>query len=472
MTPPAYRDPLAVAIGNASLLGVGYFMLRRRRLAICTGMVTLILLLLLAGISRTRWLEIVVLSWWALMIVHGFFLARRGGAEEQWGRLIATARGNGAGRQRVTALALTVPVLVAFGLLRFEASRISETVADARRSGDCGEATAALDRVWLGLRVADAPSTLRGEKTVEACRRLRFAGDKLAEGLTGVTNDLDSGFDTLTSVLTELPGHERMVDTVLDGFLAGLPTPNPCLTLTITDWLTERPPSNNALDRSTAAVTRTAPAALVGCGDKKMSARDWQAARGNYQQLLKSYPGDALAGRARQGISKATVELELKTVRERLQGSDPEYCGKPAKYSAAPPYRKGTNRALFYGNDEYTDKLPGGWRAPDVTKAVLIVCAGETKFGKSVQSCPYENKKMPRFPTYVSFHKIAIPVKAYELRTGRLVANRTVQINGTSCPRILRYTTYLTDFGPPSQVYVKTTTAKVRSVFAPMIVRR
>ncbi|MGA8112149.1 MAG: hypothetical protein WCA46_00650, partial [Actinocatenispora sp.] len=288
------------------------------------------------------------------------------------------------------------------------------------------------------------------------------------------TAALKAGYRTLASVLATLPGHEKMVASVLDGFLDGLPTTDACRTAQVTDWLRQRRPSHDVLDRSAAVVTRTAPAALVGCGDDYMGSKDWKPALARYRQLLDQYPHDLLAARARKGAERATLALELANVRRLLAGPtslQPEYCSHPAKYSGAEPYGKGTNRVMFYGNDKYAKKLPGSWRTGDVTHAVLVVCADTEKQGASVQTCPYENKSFPEFPRQVTFHKIAIPVKAYELRTGKLVAHRTVQIRGASCPRILHYTTYVSDLGPPGDVDVKPSHADILAAFRSLITR-
>jgi hypothetical protein len=461
---PAARsyDPPAVALANASLLGAGYLMLGQRRLAVVTGLVTLVLLVLLAS-ARSVWFEVVVLFWWAALVAHGWFLA--GGR----------TRGVAVRGQRLVALGVTVPVLLIAGLLRFDASSIEGTVAEARHSGDCAQAVTAQHRVWLGPRLADAPLTARGDRTVQACRRLATVKDQLTTGLTGDTDALKAGFDGLSSVLTDLPGHEKMVEVVLDGFLGGLPAKNPCATVEVTDWLRRRQATHNALDRSAGAVARTAPAALLGCGDTLMAAQDWAKARTGYQQLLDQYPGYEGTGKARDGVRQATLAIELANVRGLLDGpasTQPEYCSKPAKYSGAAPYGRGTSRALFYGNDEYTSKLPAAWRATDAARAVLVVCVGDKEFGDFVQTCPYESKLLTGFPTNVTFRKIAIPVKAYELRTGKLVVDTKVQVDGTSCPKTLEYTSYgLTDLGPPSEVYVTTSNADIRAGLRSLITR-
>ncbi len=463
---PAARshDALAVALGNASLLNVGYLMLRRRVLAVVTGLVTVTLLVLLATAVRSVWFEIVVVCWWVALIAHGWYLA--GG---RTGRV--AVRG-----QLLVALCVTLPVLLAVGLLRFDASGIEHSVADARHTGDCAKALSAQRGVWFGPRLADSPLTARGDRTVAACHRLQTAKDKLTTGLTGDADALDAGFDGLADVLATMPGHARMVDTVLDGFLRGLPAKNPCETAEVTDWLRHRQTSHNALDRSADVVPRTAPAALVGCADNLMDAKDWAKARTRYRQLLDQYPGDGRATEAKGGVRQATLAIELADVRDLLEGpsgTQPDYCAKPAKYSGAAPYRKGrTNRALFYGNDEYAGKLPADWRASDAAKAVLVVCLGEEDYGTSVDTCTYDSETSTGFPTDVTFHKIAIPVKAYELRTGERVLDTKVEIGGSSCPRTLSYTSYDDiDLGPPSEQYVNASKANVRAAFTSLITR-
>ncbi len=461
---PAARayDPLAVALGNASLLGIGYVMLRRRLLAVFSLAVLVSLGYLVIHYKRP-WCEFVVLGWWVAVIAHGWLLAR-------W-RAARVTRG----RQRIVGLAATVVVLLVLGFLRYDVSAIEHRVVDARDDGNCAKVLSAQDGVWLGDRLADAPLAARGDVTVHDCRRLQDAKARLTIGLTGDTSALRSGFGTLAAVLAK-PGNRNTVGTVLNGFLRGLPVSDACRTVTITDWLRARRPSHNELDRSAAAAARTAPAALTGCGNNLMADHEWRDARQNYQQLLTQYPHSVHATTARAGIRRATLNIELANVRTLLAGSSysqPEYCTKPAKYGGAPPYGSGTNRALFYGNDTYTDKLPSTWRAPDVAHTTLVVCAGDDKDGTPTQTCPYtgENQTFSDFPTDVTFHKIAIPVRVYELRTGKLVAHRTIEISGSSCPEHFTYSSYIQDFGPPSDEYVSPTRADIRTAFEPLIER-
>lgn len=402
--PPAARahDPLAVALGNASLLGVGYLMLRRRGLAMAAVVVTAVLVVQLVSTSRVSY-EVAVVLWWVAVTAHGWFLARGG-----TGRVAVRSR-------RLVALGITLPVLLAVGLLRFDASKIERSVTEARESGDCARVLGAQDRVWFGHRIADAPLTARGDETVQACDRLETARTEPATALSGDTDALDEGFGTLASVLAE-PGNEKTVAATLKGCLGGLPAKDPCDTVTVTDWLRDRKQSHDVLDRSADAAERTAPAALVGCAEDLMADGSWEEARTHYERLLAQYPGDGLAAKSRKGVRKATQSIELANVRGLLAGgtdSQPEYCSNPAKYSGAKPIGKGTNRALFYANDEYgddyPDKLPGSWKADDPADAVLVVCMGEDTFGTSVETCPYQSRTSGA-TTYVTFHKIAIPV--------------------------------------------------------------
>ncbi|WP_370947113.1 hypothetical protein AB5J62_06040 [Amycolatopsis sp. cg5] len=458
---PAPHDPLAVAIGNASLLGVGYLLLKRRGLAVFTWLVTLALVIMLATV-REVWVEITVLCWWLLSIAHGWFLAAKDGSRVGW--------------QRAIAVLVAVPVLVSVGLFRLGAATIEDTVTDARASGDCAPALAALDRLWLGHRVTNGPLTVRGERTVEACHRLSNAADSLSTGLAGDDSALQAGFSTLSSVLGDFPGHEKMVGKTLDNFLSGVPAKNPCEIATVTDWLRGHQSAYNELNRSAEVVARTAPAALVGCGDHYLALNSLELARARYQQYLDRYRGQNFTPKAEEGVRKVTLAIELSTVRGLLAGaygtSELSYCRNPAKYSGAPSYAKGPNRVLMYGDTAYTGSLPAEWRAPGPEDAALIVCVGKAEYGTPVRTCPYTSKSGLRgFPTDVTFKKIVIPIRAYELRTGALVADARPEVGGTSCPQTIHYTRYglSADLGPPSEMYVTPSDADIKAAFAGVV---
>ncbi|MEV0841646.1 hypothetical protein AB0I55_19090 [Actinocatenispora sera] len=461
--PPApvsmvFGDPVAVALGNASLLGVGYCMLRRWTLAVLTDLVSVVLLVLLATAWRAVWFEVLVALWWVALVAHGWHLARR--------RAVPVA----ARRQRLVAAYLAVPVLLAVTALRVDGYLVDSALADAKRTGDCGQAARAVDRVWFGLRFADAPLTVRTETTHRVCARLHTAAGQLGTSLaTGDTRQLAAGFAGLQAVLAGYPGHEPMVRAVLTEFLGVLPKADACPAAAVTDWLRARHPDHTVLDTAAAAATRHAPPALLGCGDALVDQKSWPKALARYHQLLDQFPDSELVTKARKGIRTATLGQQLSTVRSRLSvdtGELPKYCSNPAKYEAATPYRKSHNRSLLYGNSEYVNKLPDSWSVSDAADAALVVCVGDTKLGSQVQTCPYTRLDGSGSSVWVTFYKVAIPIRAYELRTGKLVVHRTIQIGGSSCPQILSYTTYGGyDTGPDTAQYVTPSRSGVRAAF-------
>ncbi|WP_093802981.1 hypothetical protein [Streptomyces sp. Wb2n-11] len=310
---PSPCDLVAAALGNASLLGIGYLLLGHWRLAALAALGTVVLLSLTASTAVTR-CGILLLLWWAAGIAHGWVLAR-GRAEH------VVRRGQRA------------------ALLRVDAYGIEDRVDEAREGGDCEKAVAAQDEVWFGHRLAGVPVVEPGDAVVEARHRLEQAASTLADaGRNGNIEDLERGFGILARVLRE-PGNEKTVETVLGAFLDGLPTKDSCDTADITDWLRGRERTRDVLDRSADTAARVEPAALVGCGDSLTDEDAWQQARARarYQHLLDTYPDDAHAAEARSGTKKATPAIELDKVPSLVENtSDAKsgYCDTPAKYGS------------------------------------------------------------------------------------------------------------------------------------------
>ncbi|MFC8567020.1 tol-pal system YbgF family protein [Streptomyces sp. NPDC057245] len=446
-------DPLAVAVGNASLLGIGYLLMNRRGLFWSAAPVTVALWWLTYATAAT-WSEVLLVLWWAAVVAHGLWLARRHPSA-------GPRRG-----QRVLALALTVPVLAAAGWVRADAYGIEDAVAGARADGDCGAAVDAQDGVRFRHRLLAAPAAARGDAVVVTCERLDTAEGYLSTALTGDLDSLETGFARLGGVLGE-PGNERTVEAALKDFLGQLPTDDGCVTMSIADWLRKREDGPRDLTGPAAATAaRITPGALVKCGDALLADNRWADAQDRYQRLLDDHPGDARADDAREGVRKAGLAIELNRVENLVTAADSMgsgYCGKPAKYSAAPAYRKGKSGVVFAGDTEYTDKLPEKWLA-GTAAAALVVCTGEAKSGDAIETCQYRGHD-GRIGS-VRFNKLAVRVKAYALRTGKLVTDRTVQMNGESCPGVLRY------FGElPSQMAATPSDADVRDAFGPVIGR-
>ncbi|BCY13165.1 tol-pal system YbgF family protein [Actinoplanes sp. L3-i22] len=457
---PAKTDRLAAAAGNASFLSLGYFMMRRPGLGVLTLIVSFILMFFVVPSVHTVLIEIVAVLWWLAMIVHGWFLAR--GPVEPSAKL----------RQRIIGLAAAVVVLLVLGLLRVQAGGIGQAVTDAKANGDCSHALEKLDKVWLGLRIADAPLAAKDDDTVSACHQLNDARDQIAAGLAAAdTTELNNGFDRLNLVLTSMPGHERMTDKVLDQFLSGLPVSDACSTVKITEWLGDRAKTGNTLDRAADVVPQHEPTALLGCGDGYMSTKNWTAAKGAYQQLINAYPSDPGTVKAKEGIAKADLAIELDTLRERTTGTTADYCQNPSKYSAAKGYGKGVNKAMVFGNTTQSNRLPASWKTTNPEAATLVLCIGSDTQGSAVRTCDYRSGLgTGRYP--VTFHKVKITVKGYEIRTGKQVFSTTMQFGGSSCPSTVSYTSTLgADLGPPRHMDVKVNAADVKAQFQKLIVK-
>ncbi|MFW6690276.1 tetratricopeptide repeat protein [Streptomyces sp. MAR4 CNX-425] len=522
--PARPRDPYAVGLANASLLGIGYAMLRRPRIAAGAAVVSVVLVVVLATAGRNAWFQGVVLAWWIGVTVHGWYLA--GGRLPRRGAAAPPAPPSddtpppGARRDRLVALAVAAPVLLACTALRLDASRIEDNAADAHRAGDCAQAVSDLDGLWLGHRLADAPLTARADDSTEACElllkadrqsgsdRVRAARtlqvyaehpaavwqgadnrradlllgqakDELNLGLTGDTDALGAGFGHLGSVLDEFTGEHGApdrsgdVDKALDGFLGALPTDDPCQTEQVTDWLAQREGGGDGLDRAADVVPEVAPAAMVDCGDALMAEDTWEEARARYRELLDEYPSHELTDAAEDGVERATLAIQLDNVRGLLStdgGGKPEYCDNPAPYRGAEPYRGGgPHRAMLYGQNKHRSKLPSSWKAKDAKDAVVVICAGGSQKGSTVQTCPYEYGKNYDKVAYVSFKNREVPVRVYELRTGKLVKKTRVEIGGSSCPATLPYTYYGIDTGPPSSMYVTSSASDVRAGYESLI---
>lgn len=455
---PVTHDPLAVALGNASLLGIGYALMRRWMTAIAALLITVALVANLL-VEKETWCEVAIATWWVIVIAHGWFLARR------------QPRQSASVAKRQIALGLTIPVLLAVGLLRYDAARINDRLAEARDAGDCAQVKAAQDQVWFWHRVVDAQGTDRGDADVRTCDRLEDADDALRVGLTGSAAALTNGFRILSSVLAD-PGQERTAGAVLDEFLKAVPANNACSNVLIANWVRARKPTSNQLDRVGDVVRRAEPAALIGCGNIRSGESKWRDARRLYQQVIDRYPRDLQVAKARAGIQRADLKLELATVNGLVDNysGEGDYCKTPAKYSAAPPYRKGLNRALFVGGaDDDTAKLPAQWKTFEPESAVLMICTEPAATGAAVRTCPYFFTGKAG-TVNVTFHKIAIRLKAYELRTGRLVANTTIQISGSACPSSFTFTSYGIGEVQTTKL-VTSTSATVQAAYRPLLVR-
>ena len=500
--PRAPRDPVAAALGNASLLGVGYLLLGRRVLGVTTSLISLVLLVVLGSVAHSGWVQWLLLVWWAGMIGHGWLAARR----------VPTATMT---RQRIGAGALAVVVLGAFVIVRLDVDSRADDMNVAHAGGDCGLALSIVDGVGFWQRIGDGPVADGMLDAAAACRLVqrareqaatdrllavetmasyerrpdaRWAGahryredllldqadEDLRAGLTEAHQlDLEHGFALLAMLRKEFPNRQHDADAVLDDFLAGLPTDDACRTVAVTDWIAKQDAGIEEFDQAETVAAEVAPPALLECADTRLAASDPTGARTRYRQLLDTYSNDPGVSRAKRGITLSTWAIQLGEVRALVQttypNEIPDYCRNPKPYSAAPRYTgRGTFRAMVFGQDTQRNSLPKAWRAADPKYAALVICAGETAYGAVTETCPYVPTTGGGGTRYVSFHKQKVPVRVYEVRTGRRVTNRALQIGGTSCPQIIRAETY--GLGPGAQ-YVDSSRADIRAAYQPLIVR-
>lgn len=458
------HDPLAVALGNASFLGLGYFLIRRVLLGVLGLLGTAILVVLLCSQRKTGY-EFALLGWGVLQVVHGWFLARRQ-------RLQAASL-----TKRLVAGGVAIVVLGGVAFERYDARRIDMQAVAAREAGDCGGVRAAQAKYGLGHRIGDAPRTARVEGDVAACDRIDVAADTLTTATARIdVPRMKTGFDQLSAVAAD-PNQLQTVGRAVDQFVARFPLKDSCASLEVTNWLRTRKPVGNILDRPNALVPKIEPNALLGCADARAAKADWANARSMYQLLVNRYPRAKQAVRARAGVQntnyqilQAKIRAELARVRGLVTSGG--YCSTPAKYSPAPRLRGGVNRAVFSGASEYTSKLPSQWKGTTADNAALVVCAGEETQGAAVRTCRYTPFiGSGGSDTWVTFYKIQVPVRVYELRTGRLIRTSKLQISGSVCPATITYTTYNGIGSPDTEQDVKPTAATIRAAFQPLVVR-
>ncbi|GAB3954847.1 hypothetical protein GCM10029976_098020 [Kribbella albertanoniae] len=448
-------DRLAAAVGNASLLGIGYLLLRRWRLAIAAQLMAATLVALLL-VEKALWCEIALAVWWVAVVVHGWTAAGKPGTRS-------------VREQRLIALCVTVPVLLAGVFFRVEAAGIQSDVAEAREAGDCAGVTAAQQRARYGDRVADAPGIERLGSDVEACAELQQIKSRLQNTWSGDTEILAEEFQKLDAVLAK-PGQNKTVEKVLDEYLGTVTKGGPCPTVKLATWLRNRHQNQSVLDKSRAIGDGLVPDAQFACAQSEAKAGQWRAASYRYQELIGQYPKAAVTPKARAALAVATLKVQLLDIRNLIEAG--EYCDKPAAYGGAPRYRRGVNRALFLGEQEgYTSQLPSQWKTTVPTNASVAICTEAVEDGPAITTCPYVREGYD-FTFYRTFRKVVVPVKIYAMRTGRLVKAAKVVIDGPSCPAVYTDDSGLLPIvGETISTPVDPTAANIRAAFQPLLVR-
>ncbi|WP_410791480.1 hypothetical protein [Kribbella sp. C-35] len=446
------HDPLAVALGNASLLGLGYFLIRRWFFGLLGLAGTAALLVLMYQRKDTAY-QFGLLGWGLLQVLHGLFLATR--PPERTASI----------PKRIVAAVVTLAVITSGVVLKRGAAEVADKVTAARRAGDCAKVVQAQDKVWFGDRLVAGQDMDRGDGDVEICGTLDTAKGHLTRAAElGEVASLKDGYAVLGTIASD-PRQQATAGAVMDRFVKDLQGMQPCALITMTEWLRTRNLSKNLLDRANAVIPRIEPNALLACANDYASRATWVTARAMYQRLVTTYPKAKQAVRARAGLVKATLAIELDNVRSLV--STGGYCSTPAKYSGAKPYHRGFNPAIFLGDgSQYADQLPAAWSIDDPYRATVVVCTETPGMGAAVQTCPYVPESNPYGGevSYVTFRKVTVPAKVYELRSGRLVLSTTVQMSGEACPYRLSSSSTEEESVTPSD-------AQVQAAFRPLVVR-
>ncbi|MGH8876169.1 MAG: tetratricopeptide repeat protein [Stackebrandtia sp.] len=488
-------DPVAVVVGNASLLGIGYMFMRRPRLAAAAVTGAVFFGFALALDPGAVFWRILLALWWSATIVHSWWLTRHPADERP---LVDIDDPDPTWRSRVFAVGVTGLVLVSFMGLRLDAWLIVQSAAQVHEDGDCEQAIVSLEELGATHRIAYGSTTAAGEADLEACRMLvtaldqqpdvgaetlesylkhpgarwEGAGPKRAELLLTVSRIVDhnveaalkAAFTQLSVTVKETPGESGNVREVVEAFVSDLGAEiSDCRAKKINDWLYARSWGAPEISDPIAAASGNVPDRMLDCARARFDADDFEEARKVYKQFLSEFPDHRQADKAADELYKVESAIERKNVNGLLESE--EYCDAPAPYRGAEPYKgKGPHEMRMFGLSADEHDFPKSWTTRDVDDTVLAVCVDGPSRGSFQQSCLYESPMAPYGATKVDFYASKFKIKAYEVKTGERVASYTKEI-GDPCPAVLKYETYGVDIGPPDEVESDYTDKAVRSMF-------
>ncbi|GAB3448723.1 hypothetical protein GCM10027570_22510 [Streptomonospora sediminis] len=485
-------DRISAVLGNATLLGIGYLLLRRPRLAALSLAVSAGLLALAAVYPHLLVWRFLLVVWWAALVLHTWRAVPPAPAPGE--RPAPRSRWSPLWRTRVLLAACLL--LVAFGWLRFDTWTIVRYAEDAHAAGECDRAVDSLRWVGPTHGAAYGSAAERGEDERKACERLLTAlaaedaetaaeklgaylerpgarwdgaGPERAEFLLDVAlqnngaeflgdddpalDATEDAFTQLSSTLQDTPGQSGRVRAVAESFLADLSDTPPCKAKAIDDWLLGQDWKKPELAEPIAPEAERLPGRMFDCAES-IGATDPDEAGAAYQEYLKAYPEHEFAADAAAALL-----------------SDEQYCEHPAAYPGAPAYKgDGPHAMQTFGIDAGEYGFPDSWQAGGVGETVLVTCVEGPERGRHQQTCYYDPGASQPLVTHqgnakVDFYASKFSVKAYSLRTGEPVNNYSEEI-GDPCPSVLEYetSTYL-DLGPPSEYDSDYSDADVRGIF-------
>ena len=442
--PPSGGDRLAVVLGNATLLGIGYLFLGRSVLAACAVVGSCVGVVGLALTPGEPWWLLGLGLWWAAMVVHSWFLtsANTGpAAPVLWQRIVAAS---------------VVVLLVTTGLvLRADAHRL---VDDARRShaaGDCTTASETLYRLHAGHNVVAGTTVLDGRAELEACGVLldalaqsepvtaaerlqayldhpsaawKGAGPERAARLLAAGN-LKSGFEQLRTTLSDAPDQSGAVRKVVETYLAGLDDgKSPCEVLKTDEWIHDRTGDPPELAEPIAAVADEVPERVLACAREQAETTRLTEASATYEQFLDRFGDHKKARTARSEQYDVDTAIQRDEALAAFSGNT--YCKDPVPYRGAPAYAgSDPHKAWWFGIPE-SRTLPSGWETLDIDEAELVVCLHDAGRGRYLETCRYTADDAV---LTARFHAWKFRITAYSLRTGKAVERYTTEI-GDPCP--------------------------------------
>jgi hypothetical protein len=285
----------------------------------------------------------------------------------------------------------------------------------------------------LGEYLGGGSARWSGATALRVRLLLASAEDSLTRALEGDLEQLTPGFAVVAEVLAAAPDQAATVDAILTRYINRLPEIDPCIAMAHLDWLHGQPRGGGHTGRAIDESRMIATHIMVSCGDQLLT-EDPQAALAAFQSALDRYPDDGLAPAAAAGIHDAETLIEAQEIRDLVRGSQARYCATPAPYRGASPYQGSGGPHLLFtlGSLEFAQDVPPEWRATDVTQATLVLCVKGPELGQRLRSCFYEGDHT------VSLHATSYEVRAFELRTGALAFDTTVEFGG-DCPNPLQW---------------------------------
>lgn len=478
---------LAVVLGNATLLGVGYVLTRQLRALAVTLIISAGLLsLVVAWPDFTLW-RVLVVVWWVVVVLHGW----RSASKERHGFRLDRSERIVLWRNRL--IAVLCLLLVAFGWYRFDTWRITGYAEAAHTAGDCDRATAALRWLGRGHELANSPAVARGEDEGATCEQLidalaledpgrraaalgayienpdaRWADaglqrtedlfDNVWSSETLETVLIENAFVAVSDTLKDQPGQTEALLALVAEFRADLAERaelHACEVEEINAWLDTQTWESPELAEALAPEAEAWPERIIACTTSQ-GGTDYAGEL--YQKFLTRFPDHDLAGQALSGL----IEDEL-------------YCDFPAAYAQSPAYEgKGPHPAQFTGIDPAEYGFADGWQSESAETAELAVCVEGPERGNLQETCYYEPGSDDLPPVGggihledVDFYATKFTVKAYALRTGELVAEYTKEI-GDPCPDELEYEYYAFDV-VPGEYDSDYSDKDVRGIFAPLL---